>query len=202
MEHTSINPSILYFGTPVALITTLDSKGNVNIGPMSSVWGLGWTLMLGLECASKTYQNLVSQKECVVNIADPSLFQKVESIANLTGADPVPEYKKSRYKYEPDKFTAGGFSKMASECVRPPRIAECRLQLEAILKNVLVISDDPKEAGDVAAVEVRVVKVHVDQNMVAKENHIDPTKWSPLIYNFRHYHGLDKALGKTFKAEI
>ena len=46
--------------------------------------------MLGLECASKTSQNLVSQNECVVNLTDPSLFQMVEKIANLTGADPVP----------------------------------------------------------------------------------------------------------------
>jgi flavin reductase (DIM6/NTAB) family NADH-FMN oxidoreductase RutF len=202
MEYKTINPGILYFGTPVALITTLDITGNANIGPISSVWGLGWTLILGLECASKTYQNLISQKECVVNLADPSLFQKVEKIANLTGANPVPDYKKDRYIYEPDKFSAGGFSKMEAEKVRPPRIAECRLQLEAIFKNEIVIHDDPKEASEVAAVEVRVVKVHADENMVVGDDHIDPTKWSPLIYNFRHYQGVGKELGKTFKAEI
>ncbi|HEY4288520.1 MAG TPA: flavin reductase family protein [Puia sp.] len=197
-----INPSILYFGTPVALITTVDATGNVNIGPMSSVWALGWTLLLGLECASKTYQNLISQKECVVNLADPSLFQNVEKIASLTGADPVPDYKKGRYSYSADKFEAGGFSKMPAEQVAPPRIAECRLQLEAIFKNEIVIRDDPKESSAIAAVEVRVLKVHTDENMIAGDNHIDPAKWSPLIYNFRHYQGLGKELGKTFKAEI
>jgi flavin reductase (DIM6/NTAB) family NADH-FMN oxidoreductase RutF len=202
MEFKTINPSILYFGTPVALITTLDGTGNANIGPISSIWGLGWTLVLGLECASQTYQNLISQKECVVNLADPSLFRKVEKIASLTGANPVPDYKRNRYKYEPDKFSAGGFSKMEAEMVRPPRIAECRLQLEAIFKNVLVIHDDPKEASEVAAVEVRVLKVYADETMVAGNDHIDPAKWSPLIYNFRHYQGLGKDLGKTFKAEI
>ena len=61
----SIEPKILYFGTPVALITTVDNDGNANIGPMSSVWALGWTFMLGLEEGSKTYQNLMEQKECV-----------------------------------------------------------------------------------------------------------------------------------------
>jgi hypothetical protein len=40
------------------------------------------------------------------------------------------------------------------------------------------------------------------ENMIAGDNHIDPAKWSPLIYNFRHYQGLGKELGKTFKAEI
>ena len=202
MNHKVINPGILYFGTPVALLTTLDETGNANIGPMSSVWGLGWTLLLGLECASKTYQNLIAQKECVVNLADPTLFQKVEKIANLTGANPVPEYKKGRYRYERDKFGAAGFSKIASEEVQPPRIAECRLQLESVFRNEMIIRDDPKELSPVAAVEVRVVKVHADESMVFDDKHIDPKQWSPLIYNFRHYQGLDKELGKTFKAEI
>ena len=79
---------------------------------------------------------------------------------------------------------------------------ECRLQLEAIFKNEIVIQDDPKEASGIAAVEVRVLKVHSDENMITGDNHIDPAKWSPLIYNFRHYQGLGKDLGKTFKAEI
>lgn len=202
INFKAIEPTILYFGTPVALITTLDSGGNANIGPMSSTWALGWTMMLGLECASKTYQNLMQQKECVINFPPSSLFNQVEKIANLTGAYPVPEYKQGRYKYESDKFAAGGFTRLASERVRPPRIAECSLQLEAIFKNVLVIEDDPKEAGAVAAVEVRVIKIHADERLIVKDNHIQPANWDPLIYNFRHYYGLSKELGKTFKAEV
>jgi len=74
--------------------------------------------------------------------------------------------------------------------------------MEAIFKDQIVIPDDPKEKSTVAAVEVRVVRVHADETMVVDDNHIDPHKWSPLIYNFRHYQGLDKELEKTFKAEI
>jgi flavin reductase (DIM6/NTAB) family NADH-FMN oxidoreductase RutF len=202
MQHRTIEPTILYFGTPVALITTIDQHGNANIGPMSSVWALGWTMMLGLECASKTYQNLIETKECVVNLADHSLFSQVERIASLTGASPIPDYKRGRYRYESDKFTAGGFSKMEAVQVRPPRIAECLIQLEAVMKDVIVISDDPKEAGVIAAVAVRVVKIHAHESIMADSDHIDPTKWNPLIYNFRHYRELGKELGKTFKAEI
>jgi flavin reductase (DIM6/NTAB) family NADH-FMN oxidoreductase RutF len=202
MQHRTIEPTILYFGTPVALITTLDQRGNANIGPMSSVWALGWTMMLGLECASKTYQNLIETKECVVNLADHSLFSQVESIASLTGAYPIPDYKKGRYRYESDKFKAGGFSKMDAEQVKPPCIAECLIQLEAVMKDVIVISDDPKEPGVTAAVAVRVVKIHAHESIIADSDHIDPAKWNPLIYNFRHYRELGKELGKTFKAEI
>jgi flavin reductase (DIM6/NTAB) family NADH-FMN oxidoreductase RutF len=198
----SIEPQILYFGTPVALITTVNESGQANIGPISSVWALGRTLMLGLECGSQTYENLMNQKQCVINLPTSALYEKVEKIASLTGAQNMPEYKKDRYQFEPDKFRAGGFSRLASESVLPPRIAECSLQIEAIFKGQIVIEDDPVEKGPIAAVEVRAVKIHADERLILKDNHIDPAKWDPLIYNFRHYFGLGKELGKTFKAEI
>lgn len=47
-----------------------------------------------------------------------------------------------------------------------------------------------------------VLWVHADEQLMEKGNHIDRTQWNPLIYNFRHYHGLGPELGKTFKAEV
>lgn len=198
----NIEPAILYFGTPVALISTVDENNQANIGPVSSVWALGRTLLIGLECGSKTYQNLIKQGECVVNIHAACLFDKVERIATLTGAQPIPEYKKTRYRYEADKFKAGGFTRLASDVVVPPRIEECSIHFESLLKNKMVIEDDPVEQGPIAAVEVRVVRIHVEESLIIKDNHINPEKWDPLIYNFRHYFGLGEELGKTFKAEV
>ena len=52
------------------------------------------------------------------------------------------------------------------------------------------------------AAEVEVVRVHVADDFVLDDKYVDPAKWSPLIYNFRHYFRLgDKELGKTFRAE-
>jgi flavin reductase (DIM6/NTAB) family NADH-FMN oxidoreductase RutF len=49
---------------------------------------------------------------------------------------------------------------------------------------------------------VEVVRMHVANEFVLGENHIDPRKWSPLIYNLRHYFRLaEKELGKTFRAD-
>jgi hypothetical protein len=43
------------------------------------------------------------------------------------------------------------------------------------------------------------VRVHVATDFILKDSYIDPAKWSPRIYNFRHYWELaDKELGKTF----
>ena len=47
-QHVQIEPSILYFGTPVVLLSTLNEDGSPNLAPMSSAWALGYTVMLGL----------------------------------------------------------------------------------------------------------------------------------------------------------
>jgi len=55
--------------------------------------------------------------------------------------------------------------------------------------------------GGVAA-EVEVLRVHIDKDLVLEGKYVDPAKWSPLIYNFRHYFRLEEdELGKTLRAE-
>ena len=58
LEFRTIEPKILYFGTPVALISSLNEDGATNLAPMSSFWALGWTLVLGVLDETKTAENL------------------------------------------------------------------------------------------------------------------------------------------------
>lgn len=39
--HVTITPSILYFGTPVVLLSTENEDCSLNLAPMSSAWALG-----------------------------------------------------------------------------------------------------------------------------------------------------------------
>ena len=43
----TIEPAILYFGTPVVLVSTLNPDGTTNVAPISSAWWLGWSCLLG-----------------------------------------------------------------------------------------------------------------------------------------------------------
>jgi flavin reductase (DIM6/NTAB) family NADH-FMN oxidoreductase RutF len=52
--HQSISPAILYLGTPVVLVSTVNENGSYNLAPMSSAFWLGWRCMLGFEGVSKT----------------------------------------------------------------------------------------------------------------------------------------------------
>jgi flavin reductase (DIM6/NTAB) family NADH-FMN oxidoreductase RutF len=199
----TIEPKILYFGTPVALISSLNEDGTTNLAPMSSFWALGWTLMLGLLDETKTAENLTRHPECVVNLPAPDLWQKVEALAPLTGKNPVPDIKAKQFRFEADKFAAAGLTPLASQLVQPARARECSVHLEAKVIGLHKLQGAKlNQLGGGVAAEVEIVRVHAARELVLGNNYIDPQKWSPLLYNFRHYFRLSESeLGKTFRAE-
>ncbi|WP_163527218.1 flavin reductase family protein [Halobacillus ihumii] len=194
-----IKPKILYYGTPVVLLNSLNEDGTTNITPISSSWGLGDCIVMGFGLGGKAIENLQREPECVVNIPDPSLWRNVEALAPFTGRNPVPDSKQdSGFCYEKDKYSASGLTPKESKTVKPSRIDECPLQIEAQVKNIRIPEHNPV----FGIVEVQAVHVHAHKNIIMDHHHVDPSKWSPLIYNFRHYFGLGDELGKTFRAEI
>jgi flavin reductase (DIM6/NTAB) family NADH-FMN oxidoreductase RutF len=203
-EFRTISPKILYFGNPVALISSLNEDNSSNLAPISSFWALGWTMTLGLLNDTKTLKNLERRPDCVVNIPSPDLWRQVEAIAPLTGEDPVPEDKRDRFRFEKDKFTAGSFTPLASETVAAARVRECPVQLEARTQAIHPLAGESRlhKLGGAASVEVEILRVHIRRDFILKDHYVDPEKWQPLIYNFRHYFGLGPELGHTFRAEV
>ncbi|CAD6545919.1 flavin reductase family protein [Paraburkholderia metrosideri] len=198
----TIEPKILYFGTPVALISSLNEDGTTNLAPISSFWALGWTFMLGLLDETKTAENLARHPECVINLPSPDMWKGVEKLAPLTGKDPVPDIKADQFHFEKCKFDKAGFSQLASERVKPFRVTECPVQMEARVRHIHTMGGEKlEELGGGVAAEVEILCVHASEAFIKGGDHIDAEKWSPLIYNFRHYFRLaDQELGKTFRA--
>ncbi|WP_043625431.1 flavin reductase family protein [Nonomuraea candida] len=199
-SHTSIEPNILYFGTPVVLISTSNEDGTPNLAPMSSAFWLGWRGMLGLGRRSKTAQNLLRTGECVLNLPSDALADAVDRLALTTGADPVPPGKEERgYRFVRDKFGRAGFTAVPSETVAPPRVAECPVAMEAVLERHHPVGD-----GGVLAFEVRVrrVWVHDEIRKPGTDDHIDPDAWRPLIMSFQHLYGLGPRLRPSTLATI
>ncbi|MGF9697671.1 MULTISPECIES: flavin reductase family protein [Paenibacillus] len=197
-QHETINPSILYYGTPVLILSTLNEDGSTNLSPLSSSWALGDCLVIGLGIQGKAYENLRRHPECVVNLPDASMWRKVESLGRYTGTYPVPEEKKQMgYEFCSEKFKAAGLTAQDSTLVQPQKIAECPLQIEASVQHIRT----PEHTPYMAVVEVKALKVHAQQKLISGPNKIDPAKWDPLIYNFRHYFGLGERQGENFRAE-
>lgn len=195
--HVTIEPSILYFGTPVVLLTTENDDGSFNLAPMSSAWALGQVVVLGLGGDGQTAGNLRKRPELVISLPGPDQWAAVERLAPLTGRSPVPASKPQDCRFEPDKFGAAGLHPQPSRLVRPPRVAQCPLQLEARAARIGLDA-----SLDFVIVEAAVVAVHADPRIVVPgTQHIDPGAWSPLVYNFRHYFGLGPELGHSYRSQ-
>ena len=201
--HRTIEPTILYFGTPVAIISSLNEDGSANLAPMSSAWWLGWSCMLGLGQMGQTSANLLRTRECVINLPSADQVANVDRLAMTTGRNPVPEKKRDwGYRHEPDKFGISGFTAMPSLVVAPPRVRECPVQMEGI------IHDARPFGKNVSAnmFEVHIVKLHVDESLLVPSSdvdrpHIDPVKWRPLIMSFCRFFGVGDELHPSRLAE-
>jgi flavin reductase (DIM6/NTAB) family NADH-FMN oxidoreductase RutF len=172
---------------------------------MSSAWWLGWNCMLGLGSKSHTAQNLLREKECVLNLPSVANVGAVNRLARLTGSDPVPPHKQTMgYRHEKDKLGAAGLSTSPSSRVAAPRISECPVQLEAVLESTHPFGTRPDKASTALAFEVRIVKTHVDESILMEgfEDRIDPDKWRPLIMSFCQFYGLGERVWNSTLAQI
>ncbi|HEV2263805.1 MAG TPA: flavin reductase family protein [Stellaceae bacterium] len=192
--HRTCEPAILYFGTPVVLISTVNEDGSYNLAPMSSAWWLGWRCLLGLAAASQTPQNMLRTRECVLNLPSVAQVAAVNRLAKTTGTETVPAVKLRRgYRFVRDKFGLAGLTPDPSEIVAAPRVCECPVQLEATVEAVYRFAEnDPAGRGRQIAFEMRIRCAHIDEAILVdgEPNRIDPDKWRPLIMSFQKFYGL------------
>jgi flavin reductase (DIM6/NTAB) family NADH-FMN oxidoreductase RutF len=172
--HVRSESPILYFGTPVVLITTLNEDGTPNISPMSSAWWLGWRCIIGLESTSKTTENLLRTGQCVLNLPSADQVSHVNAIVR-------------------DKFTRAGLTPQASEIVAPPRIHECLVQMEAtVAESRPLAGEDPTFGNFVTSIQLSIERLHLDESILqgGNPNRVDTDRWRPLIMSFAQYYGL------------
>lgn len=198
--HMVSNPSILYFGTPVVLISTLNEDGTFNLAPISSIFWLGYRCMIGIAVSSRTTQNILRTKECVLNLPSVAQAAQVNKLALTTGSDPVPAGKlKKGYKYVPDKFGHAGLTPLPAYKVQAMRVMECPVQLEATLAGIHQMGADT-----VISMELKIEKVHLDTAILYEglPDRIDPDKWRPLIMSFQELYGLGEKVQVSALAQI
>jgi flavin reductase (DIM6/NTAB) family NADH-FMN oxidoreductase RutF len=195
--HVTITPSVLYFGTPVVLLTSLNPDGTSNISPISSAWALGDRVIIGLGQDGHAMANLHRDGRCVLNLPSADLWPQVERIARATGSNPVPDHKQAMgYVHVADKFALGGLTPQQDPDWPVASIAECPMQLTG---TATLIHEDA--AIGYVIMEVTVTQVRASPCILLPNGrHIDTERWHPLFYVFRHYVGGTAPLGWNFRA--
>jgi flavin reductase (DIM6/NTAB) family NADH-FMN oxidoreductase RutF len=185
MKRT-VEPKVLYFGTPVVLISSLNPDGTTNLAPMSSAWWLGYTAMLGMGTSAQTVKNLTERPEAVLNLVDPAMVAALDRIALLTGSREMSDAKRARgYRYEPDKFAAGGLTREPAGLAGLDAVEESPINLEGRIRAIHEI-DGPD--SHLCALEMKIERVRVREDLLmSNDRYIDPLQWDPLIMKFTEY---------------
>jgi flavin reductase (DIM6/NTAB) family NADH-FMN oxidoreductase RutF len=159
---------------PVALVSTVDREGVANLAPFSFFAGVGSNPPTVLFCPvirkagdridasshemkKDTLRNVEETGEFVVNVVS----ERIAHAANATAAEVPPDV---------DEFVLSGLTPMASEVVRPARVAESPAQMECRLLQVIYTGHEPG-AGVIVLGEV--VRFHVEESLF-DEFRVDP----------------------------
>jgi flavin reductase (DIM6/NTAB) family NADH-FMN oxidoreductase RutF len=194
--HNEISPAILYWGTPIVLITTENEDGTANICPISSAWWLAHRCMIGMDASSHTTKNLLRTKRCVINLPTDSMTPHINALARTTGSDPVSEWKtKAGYASVKDKFKHAVLTPQSSDLVAPPRIKECPVQMEAeLMETHEMMKDLPDRKGLLLGMELKILRIHVEDELRLEghANRIDTDKLRPVFMCFQEYYGMGR----------
>lgn len=147
---------------PVALVSTMDKQGVVNLAPFSFFCGVGSNPPTVLFCPSlrpgassgtvepkDTLRNVEETGEFVINVVNDA----IAAAANASSAEVPPEI---------DEFVISGLTPIASEAVRPPRVAESPAQMECKLLQVIYTGHAP---GSGVIVLGEVLRFHIQENL-------------------------------------
>ncbi|HTF20842.1 MAG TPA: flavin reductase family protein [Chryseolinea sp.] len=204
--HQVSNPSILYFGTPVVLISTVNADGTFNLAPISSIFWLGYRCMIGISAQSKTTENILRSKECVLNLPSVEQVEHVNRLALTTGSNPVPAGKLLKgYTHEPAKFERSGLTPVAADLVNAPRAHECPVQLEASFVSMHPLgAENGFQEVRVVTMELKILRVHLERSITMKDHpdRVDPDKWRPLIMSFQEFYGLGEKVHASALAQV
>lgn len=200
MDTVRLPARSMYYGTVVALITTVNSDGSDNLTAISSIWPADGYLCLGIGAASQTAANLRLRPRFAVNLPTAAMWPNVEALSSLTGRAAVPEHKLAQYQFSEDKFAAAGLVRdVADTTATPSRVRGCPLRFDVQVESLREIDD----AGEpFLVVLARIEGVQADDTLVdAQHLAVSTDAWHPLIFSFRSYRGLSRAVAMEDEQE-
>jgi flavin reductase (DIM6/NTAB) family NADH-FMN oxidoreductase RutF len=183
LDPAQIAPSDIYklmigmiVPRPIAFVSTVDAAGIRNLAPFSYFTACSSNPPVVCFCASvrsgprphkDTLENIRATGEFVVNIVSEEIAEQM----NLCSAEVPPEV---------DEFELSGLTPLESGLVKPPRVAESKVQMECRLRQILVVSEQP---GGGSLVLGDVLRFHIEETLLDDQKggyKIDPGKLNAI----------------------
>ena len=154
---------------PIAFASTIDANGNPNLSPFSffNVFGSNPPIMIFSPArrvrdntTKHTLDNVLATKEVVINIVNYDIVQQMS-------------LSSSEYPEGVNEFEKAGFTMLASDKIKPFRVAESPVQFECKVKDVIFTGN---EGGAGNLIICEVVKIHISEAVLDENGAIDQHK--------------------------
>lgn len=154
---------------PIAFASTIDEAGNPNLAPFSffNVFSANPPIMIFSPARSgrtnetkDTYKNVKVVPEVVINVVNYSIVHQMS-------------LSSSPYPHGVSEFEKAGFTPLASETIRPLRVAESPVQFECKVNEVIELGDQGG-AGNLIICEV--TRIHINPEVLDENGQIDQKK--------------------------
>jgi flavin reductase (DIM6/NTAB) family NADH-FMN oxidoreductase RutF len=154
---------------PIAFASTLDTDGTPNLSPFSffNIFSSNPPILVFSPArrvrnntTKHTLENCIATREVVINVVNYDIVQQA-SLSSTEYPDGVNEFLKS------------GLTPIASDFVKPFRVAESPVQLECKVNEIIALGT---EGGAGNLVICEIVKMHIHEEILDENGNIDPVK--------------------------
>ena len=154
---------------PIAFASTMDADGNPNLSPFSffNVFGANPPILIFSPArrvrdntTKHTLENALATKEVVINMVNYDIVQQMS-------------LSSSEYPAGVNEFDKAGFTMLASENIKPFRVAESPVQFECKVTDVIGTGS---EGGAGNLIVCEVVKMHISEAVLDVHGAIDQYK--------------------------
>lgn len=154
---------------PIAFASTIDAEGNPNVSPFSffNVFSANPPILIFSPARrvrdntiKHTLENVEVVKEVVINVVNYDMVHQV----SLSSSD---------YAKGVNEFDKAGFTMLASDVVKPYRVAESPVQFECKVNEIIKLGTDGG-AGNLVICEV--VKFHISEEVLDDDGSINQEK--------------------------
>ncbi len=154
---------------PIALVSTVDGEGNVNLSPFSffNVFSSNPPILVFSPSrrvrdttTKHTLENIEQVRECVINTVSYDIVHQ-SSLSSTEYEKGINEFKKA------------GFTELSSVKVKPPRVKESKASFECKVKDLIYLGDG---GGAGTLVVCEVLMIHVDESVLNERGQIDTRK--------------------------
>ena len=166
---------------PIAFASTLSAGGVPNLAPYSFFNAFSSNPPILIFSSNRRVANNTT-KDTLKNVEDTG-----EVVINVVSHAIVRQMALCSIEYDAsvDEFVKAGFTPLASERVKPFRVAESPVQMECKVEQILPLGE---KGGAGNLIICRIVLMHIDERVLSETGRIDPHKIDLVARMGRFYY--------------